>query len=118
MKKIILSILILTFVFFGNTFAEIKNFSALTTEEFKKEIKNSIVIDIRTPDEIALGKITEDALEIDYYNPNFKNDLDKLDKNKKYLIYCAHGNRTRDTKNIMKELGFKKVNDLEGGIAK
>lgn len=117
MKKIILSFLLFSFGIFGISSAEVKPFEALELADFKKEIKNSIVIDVRTPGEIILGKITKDALEMDFYEEKkFKEDLNKLDKTKQYLIYCRSGNRSDSTKSIMKDLGFSNVNDLDGGI--
>jgi len=117
MKKIILSFLLLVVGVVGTTLAEVKPFEALELADFKNEIKNSTVIDIRTPGEIILGKITKDALEMDFYKEKeFKEDLNKLDKTKRYLIYCRSGNRTDSTKLIMKDLGFTFVNDLKGGI--
>ncbi len=93
--------------------------TTLTEKEFKeKKIKNKdiVIIDLRTPEEINTGKISKDALEINFYEKDFKDRLNKLDKNKEYFIYCAHGNRSRTAKEIMKNLGFKKVFDLKGGI--
>jgi rhodanese-related sulfurtransferase len=81
------------------------------------EIKDYTLIDIRTPEEIETGKILKKALEIDFYAENFKDEIAKLEKDGKYLIYCAHGNRTKEAKDIMKEAGFTTVYDLEGGIA-
>ena len=113
MKKIILNILVLFFVLFGISMAEIRH---LDLKEFKKEIKNSIVIDIRTPDEVAQGTIVEKPLNIDFYSPTFLDDLKKLDKNKKYLIYCRSGHRSGLALKDMEKLGFKNVADLKGGI--
>lgn len=116
----ILSFLFLFFIVFGVVNADgEKSFSALEPGDFKNKItqENTIVIDIRSPYEISFGKITSDALEINYYEENFLEELDKLNKNKTYLIYCASGHRSMDTKNKMKELGFQSVYDLKGGIA-
>ena len=46
----------------------------------------------------------------------FKEDLDKLDKDKAYFIYCRSGNRSGRAMPIMKELGFKEVYNLSVGI--
>ena len=74
-----------------------------------------IIIDVRTPEEFADGHI-ENAINIDFYSDSFKTGLNKLDKNKTYLVYCRTGNRSRSTLNIMKELGFKEVYHLDVGI--
>jgi len=74
-----------------------------------------IIIDIRTPEEFNEGHI-ENAVNIDFYSETFKEDLDKLDKNKTYFIYCRSGNRSGRAMPIMKELGFKEVYNLSVGI--
>ena len=75
-----------------------------------------MMIDVRTPEEIAEGKIAAEALEIDYYADDFRARLDRLDKSKKYLVYCRSGRRSGLTMEIMKELGFSEAYDLSGGI--
>lgn len=74
-----------------------------------------IIVDIRTPEEFNEGHI-ENAVNIDFYSDTFKEDLDKLDKNKAYFIYCRSGNRSGRAMPIMKELGFKEVYNLSVGI--
>jgi len=76
---------------------------------------NFIIIDIRTTQEFNEGHI-ENAVNIDFYSEIFKEDLDKLDKNKTYFIYCRSGNRSGRAMPIMKELGFKEVYNLSVGI--
>lgn len=93
-------------------------FKALKSAEFLvlRNKLDGVLVDIRTSQEIAQKNIITTDLEIDYYSDNFKSELDKLNKDQSYFLYCAHGNRTRTTKNIMKEMGFREVYDLEGGI--
>ncbi len=99
----------------------IENFKELSANEFDKVLKEDrcVLIDIRTIDEIRSGrnsgKIRGDALEIDFYSDNFLDKIKKLDKHKKYLIYCAHGIRSKAAKIKMKSLGFKNVCDLKKG---
>lgn len=76
---------------------------------------NAVIIDIREPHEIAQGKI-QGALELDFYNPEFPQQLSKLDKNKNYYIYCNSGNRTSQTIPLMQSLGFTNVYQLQTGI--
>lgn len=86
-------------------------------EEFikKLESKDYILIDIRTKYEYDSERING-AILIDFYKSNFKDRLNQLDKNKNYLIYCRSGSRTSYALNIFKELGFKNVYDLKGGL--
>ena len=80
-----------------------------------KDNPNFVILDVRTPEEF-LGEYIENAINLDYYSDTFRNDLDKLDKNKTYLIYCRSGRRSENALNIMKELDFKEVYNMFGGI--
>ncbi len=95
-----------------------KNFSAISPQTFKKlyETGEFTAIDVRTPEEISQGKVIKDALEIDFYAADFQERLEKLDKNKKYLINCRSGSRSGEAIKLMKDMGFKEVYDLSGGI--
>ncbi len=77
--------------------------------------KNAVVVlDVRTPEEIAEGKLAN-ALEIDYRSDSFVEECKRLDRNKSYLVYCRSGRRSSSAIEKMKELGFKKLYNLEGG---
>ena len=43
-------------------------------------------------------------------------EINKLDKNQSYYIYCRSGIRSANSCALMKELGFKKTFNLVGGI--
>jgi len=89
----------------------------ISPDQFKElaETGNYTVIDIRTPKEINEGKIIDTALEIDFYEETFKDEISKLDRDKEYILYCRSGNRSGKTLKIMKDLGFTEVYDLDGG---
>ena len=82
-----------------------------------KDNPNFVILDVRTPEEF-LGEYIENAVNLDYYSDTFRNNLDKLDKNKTYLIYCRSGRRSENALNIMKELDFREVYNMLGGIVK
>jgi rhodanese-related sulfurtransferase len=82
-----------------------------------KDNPNFVILDVRTPEEF-LGEYIENAVNLDYYSDTFRNDLDKLDKNKTYLIYCRSGRRSENALNIMKELDFREGYNMLGGIIK
>ena len=78
--------------------------------------KKGIVLDVRTPEEFETSRIP-DSKNIDFYNPqNFMQEIEKLDKNSSYYIYCRTGVRSANSCALMKELGFKKTYNLVGGI--
>ncbi|KJS31578.1 MAG: hypothetical protein VR64_10845 [Desulfatitalea sp. BRH_c12] len=73
------------------------------------------IIDMRTPAEFKQGHIAGAEL-IDYYSPDFKAELDRLDRGRTYLIYCRSGNRSGKALKMMADKGFDRVYHLDGGI--
>ncbi|MCI0751574.1 MAG: rhodanese-like domain-containing protein [Flammeovirgaceae bacterium] len=92
--------------------------TALSPEAFEQKLNstsNKIVVDVRTVDEFNQGHLPN-AILIDYYKEDFKQQLSKLDKNKTLFVYCAAGGRSADAARQLMDLGFKNVIDLEGGM--
>ena len=73
------------------------------------------LLDVRTDAEFAQAHI-KGARKIDFYGDNFQSKIDALDKDKTYVVYCRSGNRSSKTLALMKQLGFKKVYNVQGGI--
>ena len=73
------------------------------------------LIDVRTTNEFNRGHI-KNAVNINYYDGNFYEQMSKLDKNKELYIYCRSGNRSGRAAAKLKEQGFTKIYDLQGGI--
>ncbi len=138
-KSIIISVVALVFgavlvaIFAGKfcLFGECRNAKALktsteavlqtiSTQDFAQKYtematNGAVLLDVRTSEEFASGHYTN-ANNIDFYSPDFKGNLDKLDKNTQYFIYCRSGSRSGQTLQLMRGLGFTKVYDLNGGI--
>lgn len=76
---------------------------------------NAIILDIRTPEEYYAGTI-EGSINIDFYAPDFATQLDKLDKDAEYVMYCNSGNRSGEAMNIFSDLEFQSVTEIDGGI--
>ncbi|MEM3506971.1 MAG: rhodanese-like domain-containing protein [Candidatus Bathyarchaeia archaeon] len=76
---------------------------------------NFIIIDLRTLEEFENEHI-EGAINLNYYSETFMNELNELDKNKTYLIYCRSGARSKSVLGLMNEFGFKEVYEISGGI--
>ncbi len=75
-----------------------------------------VILDVRTPNEYENGHL-ENAQLVNYNAPDFESQLEDLDKEKSYLVYCHSGNRSGKAFRKMKEMGFEKVYNLEGGIS-
>lgn len=76
---------------------------------------NFVIIDVCTPEEYSEEHL-KDAVNLNFYSSDFIDNLKKLDKNKTYLVYCGIEKRSQKSVDIMKELGFKRVYNLLGGI--
>jgi rhodanese-related sulfurtransferase len=74
-----------------------------------------VVLDIRTPEEFNEARLA-DAVNIDFYAPDFADQLDGLDKGDPYVMYCRSGNRSSEAVETMKDLGFVEVYEVDGGI--
>lgn len=74
-----------------------------------------VLIDVRTLEEYSEGHI-KGAVNLDFYKTTFEDDIDELDKRKRYLVYCRSGNRSRQAMYLMRDLGFEEVYNLSDGI--
>ena len=72
-----------------------------------------IIIDDRPKDQFDSGHI-ENALHIIFSSEQLKDDLNKLDKSKKYLVYCRTG--CGATSGTMRDLRFQEVYEISGGF--
>ena len=74
-----------------------------------------MILDVRTPEEFAEGHI-EGAVQIDFYAPDFADRIAELDRDVPYLVYCQSGTRSGQTRQLMADLGFRSVTDVDGGF--
>ena len=98
--------------------ATVVSYENLNVEKFNDAIAagDHIVLDVRTPEEISGGKIG-DAMELNFYDTTFADQILAMDKDKDYYIYCKGGGRSAKTCRLMIENGFKNVHNLEGGYS-
>jgi phage shock protein E len=115
MRNIGITLLLLFGIYACSEAQQIKRLSGKDFKNLMEKTPNKIVLDVRTNGEVAQGVIAQ-AIQIDYSNPNFDKQLDRLDKNKPVFIYCAVGGRSRGASTILAKKGFKQIYDLEGGI--
>jgi len=76
---------------------------------------DAVLLDIRTPQEFAEGRIAGSA-NIDFYAADFRSRLDALDRDTTYVVYCRSGNRSDSAMDIFADLGFTSVYEVDGGI--
>jgi rhodanese-related sulfurtransferase len=92
----------------------------INAEEMSSMLSDTefVIIDVRTPDEWSTGYITGTDKFIDINTGNFEDQLESLDKSKKYIVYCRSGNRSSKACSIMSRNGFTNLYNLSGGINK
>lgn len=73
------------------------------------------ILDVRTPGEFAGGHI-ENAVNMDFYASDFRDQLADLDRSRTYVVYCRSGRRSEGARDMMKDLGFEEVYNVLGGI--
>ena len=76
---------------------------------------NFVILDVRTAKEFQAGHL-EHAVHLDFYAQNFRDELQKFDKDRIYLVYCHSGGRSNSTLKLMGKFGFTHVYDLKNGI--
>lgn len=88
----------------------------ISPEEAKKlmQLESTQLVDVRTAEELQNGRI-KGALNM-VYQKNFKEKIASLDKTKPIIVYCRTGRRSALCADILKEAGFEKIYDLDGGI--
>jgi len=88
----------------------------ITVEDFK-EIKdngnNVVVLDVREYHEYDIASI-EDSVLIPL--GELPDRLDELNENDEIIVHCHHGTRSLKATQFLKDQGFKKVKNLQGGI--
>ena len=99
----------------SKTKTEFGEINVIAPKEFKEKSIDNTIIDIRTPNEFLEGHI-DGAVNINYFDKNFLDEISKLDKTKPIFMYCRSGNRTSLASKKISKLGFEQVYDLQGGI--
>lgn len=110
----------LTVGIFSISFASAQDTTGLSVQhkKFERMMKkqNAVVLDVRTPEEYKSGYIGN-AINYDVMDSlAFVNNVASLDKNKNYLLYCKSGRRSGKALVMMKNMGFRKVHHLKGGV--
>jgi rhodanese-related sulfurtransferase len=89
----------------------------MNVEDFSKKTAESgvVILDVRTPGEFMTGHI-QDAQNIDFESGSFESQIESLDKNGTYAVYCRSGNRSGQAVKVMQDAGFKNIYNLDGGV--
>lgn len=92
----------------------------ISVDEFDKKLgslRSSQLIDVRTPEEFAEGHL-EGALNIDWRDAGFTEQVSKLNKNAPVMVYCLGGSRSAAAASKLEEMGFTTIYNMDGGYLK
>ena len=98
----------------GYIFANFENLEPKEAYQLLQKEKDKIIlVDVRNPEEIQTdGKIPGSIL---IPLGTLGQNIDKLDKSKKIMVYCHSGMRSVAAARMLSSLGFKVLN-IKGGI--
>lgn len=88
--------------------------SAAAAKSVLAEQPELVVLDVRTAREFSGGHL-EGALNVDYFDGDFAQNVRALDRNATYLVHCATGARSRRAALILEREGFQNLIHLDGG---
>lgn len=120
MKSKLLSLLLLSFLFFscqGQTAKTVKTVDVKTFAEKLNATQNPQLLDVRTPEEFS-GEHIDNAVNINWNSDDFVSKASQYDKSKPVFVYCKVGGRSAQAAIKLVELGFTEVYNLDGGFMK
>ncbi len=92
----------------------------ISVADFNKKLQEHpeiTLIDVRTPGEYEKGHLAN-AINIDWNATDFSEKITAYDKEKPIMLYCLSGGRSGSAMTKLKEMGYKEVYNMDGGIMK
>ncbi len=113
----LLALFLLSVTGFGQSAGKVvyKELEPAAFRQTLQKTPGAVLLDVRTAEEYEEGHLAQ-ARNVDYKRDDFRQQVGKLDKSKPYFVYCKAGVRSEKAADIMKELGFRQVYTLDGGI--
>ena len=92
----------------------VENVDTKTFQELIAKNPEGVVLDVRTPEEVANGHLAN-ASTINFYDEDFQKKVSMIRKDQPVLVYCAAGSRSAKAAEQMSQMGFTKIYNLQGG---
>lgn len=120
MKKLVLifGLVIASFFVSCKDTSQSKEVQVISPQEVRDAVyddNSHQLIDVRTVDEFKEGHL-KNAQNICVTDGDFEENVAKLDKDQPVYLYCRSGKRSAKAAEILKDLGFKEIYDMDGGI--
>lgn len=93
----------------------VRHVNAKEAETVISTTPDLVILDVRTAKEFEAGHL-KGAINIDYYAPDFKEQIALLNRDDNYLLHCRTGARSGKSVPIMIEAGLRHITHLDGGI--
>ena len=103
-------LLLLLFIQISCTQTKSMSITELTSED----VENAVLIDVRTPEEYAEGHL-DNAVNINWYDEDFINQFETIEKDETIYVYCKKGGRSSSAAELLTSTGYTNVIDLLGG---
>lgn len=94
---------------------EIRSIDSKEAKTILEKHQDIVILDVRTPKEFSAGHVTG-AQNVDFQGEDFTEQLQLLNPDQEYLIYCAIGGRSGKAMKQMEKMGFKKVLNVADGF--
>lgn len=117
MKIIIIISLISSFLLFQCKRSKETSSELISAHQMKELLKQDSVqlVDVRTAEEFCEGHI-KNAINIDFFSPDFDLKMAALDNSKPLILYCRSGRRSAKSVLKLSDKDYVFIYDLEGGI--
>ena len=90
--------------------------AATTSGESAESTAATVIIDVRTPQEYQEGHL-KGAVNMDLSSGSFAEQIDGLDPNAPYQVYCRSGNRSARAVAAMRDAGFTDLGGIQDAAA-
>jgi rhodanese-related sulfurtransferase len=111
----ILAAIILCYQCQNNRSAGVQEVDLPEFENILKTESNAKLVDVRTPEEYQNGYIAN-AININWYDKDFKSQILQLDTSAHIVLYCKGGRRSNQAAQVLFQNNYKHVTVLSGGF--
>lgn len=94
--------------------------TSLSAKDFVEKLqtsKGAQLLDVRSHGEFEGGHL-QDAVNINWDDPEFDSKVTDMDKSKPVFVYCLSGVRSIQAADYLRKEGFSEVYELDGGLIK
>lgn len=95
---------------------KLSSYNSIDSHALKQKLNNNenfILMDVREPEEFEICHI-DGAILVPLSEIN--DHLEDFDYTRHYVVYCKKGDRSLEAINLMSQVGFNNLYNLDGGV--